>query len=66
MKTIKVGTWIGFKNDVEQSAKVVEIKEESRAFGRVTIYVVEAPLSGFEGEYLSGLKFAEIYADEIF
>ena len=65
MKEIKVGTWIGFKSDVEQSARVVEIKEERRFSGRVTIYVVEAPLSGFEGEYLSGLKFAEIYSDEL-
>lgn len=65
-RTIKVGTWIGFKSDVEQSAEVVEIKTVEGFTGKRTVYLVKAPASGFEGEYLRKMAFAEIDAEDIF
>ena len=62
---IEIGTHIGFKSDVEQSAEVIEIKRRASWEGG-NIYVVKAPVDGFQGEYLKRSRTAEIYEDEIF
>lgn len=57
----RVGTWIRFKSDVEQTAEVVEIKKVQTWTGeRTTVYVVKAPPEGFKGEYLRKMAYAEI------
>ena len=55
--TIKIGDWISFKCDVEQSAKVVEIKRYATG-GRS--YVVEAPADGFCGNYIGRADFHQV------
>lgn len=61
---IKVGDYVSFKSDIEQSAEVVEIKTERRMYGPATVYVVKAPADGFSGHYIGRADFAEIDADD--
>ena len=46
---VKVGDWVGFKCDIEQSGKIVEIKSDWR--GRRFILENE---NGFDGGYIGG------------
>ena len=63
----KVGDWVSFKCDVEQSAQVIEVKKvpDPRRFGRPRIvYVVAAPLDGFSGHYIGRYDTHEVDADD--
>jgi len=48
-QTVKVGDWVGFKSDIEQSGKIVAIKQ-TYAGASLTL---ENP-SGFHGDYIGG------------
>ena len=48
-KTVKVGDWVGFKSDVEQSGQIVEIKKSYMGYS----LVLENKL-GFSGGYIGG------------
>jgi hypothetical protein len=60
--TVRVGDHIAFKSDVEQSAKVIAIKE-----GHSTgyIFTVKAPADGFSGHYIGRQDTAEVYSDDV-
>jgi len=50
---IKIGDYISFKCDIEQSAKVVRVVRDKDYLGRPEVsYIVEAPLDGFSGHYI--------------
>jgi hypothetical protein len=60
-KTIKVGDYVGFKYDIEQTGKVIAIKHDRY---RGTIYTVLAT----HGEYVRGSRNGvpvDLSADEI-
>jgi hypothetical protein len=46
---VKVGDWVSFKCDIEQSGKIVEIKQSYMG----TSLVLENP-NGFHGDYIGG------------
>jgi hypothetical protein len=48
-KTVKVGDWVGFKADVEQSGQIIEIK--SSYMGPALVLENK---SGFHGDYIGG------------
>jgi len=48
-KTVKVGDWVGFKADVEQSGQIIEIK--SSYMGQA---LVLENRHGFHGDYIGG------------
>jgi hypothetical protein len=49
-QTVKVGDWVGFKSDIEQSGQIVEIKKTT-CFG---VSLVLENKSGFHGDYIGG------------
>ena len=48
-QTVNIGDWVSFKSDIEQSGKIVEIK--NTYYG--TSLVLENT-SGFSGDYIGG------------
>jgi hypothetical protein len=56
-KTVKVGEWVGFKSDIEQSGKIVAIKRGTRG----PVLVLENP-NGFDGGYIGGQRTTEVDA----
>jgi hypothetical protein len=48
-KTVKVGDWVGFKSDIEQSGQIVEIKKSYMGYS-----LVLENKSGFGGDYIGG------------
>jgi len=57
-KQVKVGDVVGFKCDIEQYGKIVEIKS-----GRRPVLVLENE-DGFDGEYIGGETKTEMDADD--
>jgi hypothetical protein len=49
-QTVKVGDWVGFKSDIEQSGQIVEIKKTT-CFG---VSLVLENKTGFHGDYIGG------------
>ncbi len=49
-QTVKVGDWVSFKSDIEQSGKVVQIRTSS--FGKPELILEN--LNGFQGDYIGG------------
>jgi hypothetical protein len=49
-QTVKVGDWVGFKSDIEQSGQIVEIKK-TVCFG---VSLVLENKTGFHGDYIGG------------
>lgn len=64
--TVKVGDFVSFKSDVEQSAEVIEIKTYSGYRGKPLVFVVKAPADGFSGNYIGWAKTQEIFADDCY
>ena len=48
-QTVKVGDWVGFKSDIEQSGQIVEIKKSYMGHS-----LVLENKSGFGGGYIGG------------
>jgi hypothetical protein len=48
-QTVRVGDYVSFKSDIEQSARVIEIRSGDRYRGAQLVF--EAPAGGFQGEY---------------
>ena len=48
-KTVKVGDWVGFKSDIEQSGQIVEIKKSYMGHS-----LVLENRHGFQGDYIGG------------
>ena len=48
-QTIQIGDYVGFKSDIEQSGKIVEIK---RTYAGVSLVLEN--LNGFSGDYIGG------------
>ena len=48
-QTVKVGDWVGFKSDIEQSGQIVEIKKSYMGHS----LVIENKY-GFHGDYIGG------------
>ena len=46
---VKVGDWVGFKSDIEQSGQIVEIKKTYMG-----VALVLENKHGFQGEYIGG------------
>jgi len=64
-RNIEIGTWVGFKCDIEQTGKVVEFKWSHNGIERVLWLVLENE-HGFKGGYIGGQTRTEIPAEEIF
>ena len=47
--TVKIGDWVGFKSDIEQSGQIVEIKQSYMGAS-----LVLENKSGFQGGYIGG------------
>ena len=64
---IKVGDWIEFKCDVEQSAEVVEIKSVRLWSGEMEReFLVKAPDDGFSGGYIGRSDFHTVMESDCF
>ncbi len=65
---IKVGDFVGFKSDIEQSAEVIEIKVRIIEWNgkRENVYVVKAGPDGFQGGYINGCKTHELWESDLF
>ena len=62
---LEVGQFVSFKSDIEQSAEIVEIKQETLFDRRRTkVFVVKAPPDGFSGSYIGRSDFYNIYASD--
>ena len=48
-QTVKIGDWVGFKSDIEQSGKIVEIK---KTYAGVALVLENK--HGFSGDYIGG------------
>jgi len=48
-QTVKIGDWVGFKSDIEQSGQIVEIKKSYMGHS-----LVLENKSGFQGGYIGG------------
>jgi hypothetical protein len=48
-QTIKIGDWVGFKSDIEQSGQVVEIKSSYMGHS-----LTLENKNGFHGDYIGG------------
>jgi hypothetical protein len=46
---VKIGDWVSFKSDIEQSGKIVEIKQSYMGAS-----LVLENLNGFHGDYIGG------------
>lgn len=57
-KTVKVGDYVCFKSDVEQSGKIIRI-EAGRAYGRT---LTLENLNGFHGDYIGGQTVTTVQA----
>ena len=64
---IKVGDWVCFKSDIEQSGKVIQIQLRANTWNaRVGEYVlVLENENGFRGEYIGGDTKTVVTLDEI-
>lgn len=56
---VKVGDWVGFKCDIEQSGQIIEIKTRNNWYGDRSIVFVLENKEGFRGEYIRGAKQTE-------
>ena len=59
-ETRKIGDYVGFKCDIEQSGKIVEIKR-----GQWGIVLVLENDNGFEGGYIGGDRTTTVDLDQI-
>ena len=48
-QTVNIGDWVGFKSDIEQSGKIVEIK---KTYAGVALVLENK--HGFSGDYIGG------------
>jgi hypothetical protein len=48
-QTVKIGDWVGFKSDIEQSGQIVEIKASYMGHS-----LVLENKNGFHGDYIGG------------
>ena len=48
-QTVKIGDWVGFKSDIEQSGQIVEIKASYMGYS-----LVLENKNGFHGDYIGG------------
>jgi hypothetical protein len=58
-KMVAVGDVVGFKDDIEQSGQIIEIKE-----GQSGYRLVLENEWGFEGEFLEGETVVTVYAHD--
>lgn len=49
-QVVRVGDWVSFKSDIEQSGRIVQIRTNS--FGKPEL-ILENP-NGFSGDYIGG------------
>ena len=47
---VKIGDWVSFKADIEQSGRIVHIAEDGRGRAALTL----ENLAGFHGDYIGG------------
>ena len=48
-QTVNIGDWVGFKSDIEQSGKIVDIKSSYMG-----VSLILENTSGFSGDYIGG------------
>jgi hypothetical protein len=48
-QTVNIGDWVGFKSDIEQSGKIVDIKSSYMG-----VSLILENQSGFSGDYIGG------------
>ena len=51
-KEVKIGDYVGFKSDIEQSGKIVKIHRH----GMITLYNEY----GFQGDYIGGQQYTDV------
>lgn len=62
----KVGDWVAFKSDIEQTAQIVKIRHQRNWAGIACTVLVVENLNGLKGEYLAGQTQTTLDLDEIF
>ncbi len=60
--TVKVGDWVGFKSDFEQSGKIIKIQKANN-FTNDVEFILEDP-NGFGGEYLRYATTTAVFASD--
>ena len=60
---VKVGDIVGFKSDIEQAGRIVEITPAKWGNGK-TLHLVPTSDSGFSGEYIGGSDGYQINASD--
>lgn len=59
--TVKVGDYVGFKSDVEQSGKITKIEPRGSSDWVLTL---RQEYEGFEGGYIGGLNETTMFASD--
>lgn len=62
-RTVKVGEWVGFKCDIEQTGKIVDIQHDSLSDYNGPKLILENE-DGFHGEYIGGDTRTYAYAND--
>ena len=55
-KEVKIGDYVGFKSDIEQSGKIVQIHRN----GVITLYSEH----GFQGDYIGGQQYTDVSPED--
>jgi hypothetical protein len=61
-KEVKVGDWVGFKSDIEQSGRIIKIEVDG--WNRQERLLTLVNESGFDGEYIGGDGITTVWASE--
>jgi len=59
--TVKVGDTVGFKCDIEQYGRIIDIERSSQCDGYNLILENK---NGFIGEYIGGMKITQQHSDD--
>jgi len=57
---VRIGDWVGFKADVEQQGRILDIRTDSTG---ATVLVLTHP-SGFSGDYIGGDRVTRQHASD--
>ena len=62
-KKVKVGDWVGFKCDTEQSGQIIKIEKGSNfRYNGMTLTLKDE--DGFRGDYIGGMTETEVYSND--
>jgi len=59
---VKVGDYVSFKSDIEQSGTIIKIYRAQQSFGMVMLDIEN--MDGFEGNYIGGQTHTTVMAND--